>query len=442
MEHGQRLLAAQHRLAQHYLDRLRTMQKIYSQGNESATHALTMFDRERDQVKQWQAWASTYAGQDKQATALCSAYAGDSPDTFKLRLLPQEYILWLEAALEAARRLGDQHAEVTHLLKMCTVNELINEHPHIMEYAQQALSIARQIDDRPLVAQSLNLCANATRRRGNLEEAQAYYEQSPALCRKIGNQEGLATCLSNLGFLMIRLGSYTAASDYLEQALALFQMMGDKRGLSMVLTNLGNAAAYQGEYSRARSYLEQSLATTIAAGGREREVASLYALGKVTMAQGDLLAAQGYFKQILAFSGSVEINLLLSLGLGNLAIIYLLLHQEDLAYAALYEGLETASNLSVAYAKLMLLLAAARVWILRGKPIQAARWLGMVENDPDPAIKMMDVQRDIRVARAECAAAVSSEQFAAAWEEGKTLDVDAVVGEILSELQEMMVAID
>ncbi len=178
MEQKQRMLAAQYRLAQHYLDKLRTAQRTYLQGNENAIHALALFDRDREQVQQWQAWASALLEQDDRATAFCSDYVEASPDIFHLRLLPQEYLAWLEVALEAARRLGDQRAEATHLLAMYKMSELIFEYDHAIHHAQQALSIARQIADRPLVARGLNLLGDAYRRQGTFEEAQTYYEQS------------------------------------------------------------------------------------------------------------------------------------------------------------------------------------------------------------------------------------------------------------------------
>lgn len=474
MGQAQRMQAAQYRLAQHYLDKLRTAQRTYQQGNESATHALALFDQEREQVKQWQAWVVAHAEQDEQATALCSAYAEASPGIFKLRFLPQEYRVWQEAALLAARRLGDHRAEAAHLLGLCVTSEFINTYHHLIDYAQQALSIARQIDDRPLAAQGLNLCGNACRSEGKLEEAQAYFEQSLdlyraigdrrgmaevlnnlaglailrrnnataqgyleqslALYKKVGDQEGLATCFHNLGFLAIRLGNFTAAGDYLRQALAICRVIGDTQGISLALSNLGIIVYYQGDYSCARDYLEQGLALTRAAGNQELEAGCLYDLGQVTMAQGDLHKARDYFEQSLIFGRSMEKSTLLPISLSNLAIIYLLLHEEDRAYAILREGLEVAYRFPVELYKLKALVAVTRVWILRGKPLQAAIWLGLVENHPDPAIKMTDIKRDLQVAHAECEAAVSPEQFAAAWEAGKILDLDTVVMEILSEL--------
>src|SRR5579872_89562 len=228
MEQKQRLLAAQYRLAQHYLDKLRTAQRAYQQGNESVAYALAMFERDRDQVKQWQAWVSAHVGEDEKATAFCSDYAEASPDIFQLRLLPQEYLAWLETALEAARRRADKRAEVVHLLGLCAMNELTNYHLHTFDYAQQALSIAHQIADQLLIARSFNLCANATRRQGNLEEAQAYYEQSLHLYRVIGNRRGMAEIFNDLGVLAIGRRDNVAGQDYLEQSLTICREVGDQ----------------------------------------------------------------------------------------------------------------------------------------------------------------------------------------------------------------------
>lgn len=473
MEQKQRMLAAQYRLAQHYLDTLRTAQRTYQQGNENVAYALAMFDREREQVKQWQAWAAKLAGQDDRATALCSAYAEAGPDIFHLRLLPREYLGWLETALEAARQRKDKRAEVVHLLELCATNELTNEHSHTLDYAQQALLMARQIDDTALIARSLNLCANAMRRRGNLEETQQYYlqslalyqamgdrrgmaeqfndlgvlaihrrnnaaaqeymEQCLALCQENNDQEGMATCLSNLGFLAIRHGNYLSARSYLEQSLTLFQLMDHKKGIAMVLTNLGIVASYQDDHALARHYFEQGLVITRTTGLREREITCLYQLGKLMMAQGDLPGAERAFKQCFATAGSVEVHMTLAYSLAHLAIISLHRNQEDIANATLRKGWETSNTLPL-HSRLIVLIATARLWILKGKPIQAARWLGLIENYADPSVKMTDIQRDLRIAHSECVAATSHEQFVAAWEEGKRLELDAVIAEILKEL--------
>ncbi|HLH61457.1 MAG TPA: hypothetical protein VKV20_07190 [Ktedonobacteraceae bacterium] len=126
--------------------------------------------------------------------------------------------------------------------------------------------------------------------------------------------------------------------------------------------------------------------------------------------------------------------MLLPNNLNSLAIIYLQLHEEDKAFACLREGLEMACRFPGSTYKLKALVAAARVWVLRSKPLQAAAWLGLVENHPHPAVQMVDINRDLQVARGECEAALSPEQFTSAWEEGKTLDLDSVVAEVLSEL--------
>ncbi|HZU68256.1 MAG TPA: tetratricopeptide repeat protein [Ktedonobacteraceae bacterium] len=476
MEQAPRLRAAQYRLAQYYLEQLQAAERAYQLGGESAVQALSLFDLEREQVQLWHAWSVAHAGQDEKASALCSAYAGACPDIYKLRLLPQDYLRWLEAGLIAARRFSDRRVELMLLLDLTETHMRVAEYERAVEYAGQALPIARLIHDEPLLALSLNTYGNALRSQRQYEEAQKCYEESLLLyekigdrrgmaevlnnlgvlaiytrkndaaqlyleqCltlnREIGNQEGAATCLNNLGYLANRLEQYRTAGDYLEQALALFRVLGDIAGTAMALTNLGLAAYYQDAYALAKNYLEQSLDAAHTAGILEREILCLYRLGEVTMTQGDLISAQAYFEQSLTRDPEPSSSLLADI-LSNLAIIYQQLHRDDRVRPALREALEAAFRFAGENDKLNVLCRAARLWVLQGKPLQAATWLGLVENQAHPAIKMAEIKRSIRLARAECEAALSPEQFASAWEAGKCLNLDAVLAEILGELQDI-----
>ncbi len=122
------------------------------------------------------------------------------------------------------------------------------------------------------------------------------------------------------------------------------------------------------------------------------------------MAQGDLLKAQDYFRQSLAFQRFHRNNHALSLiSLGNLAIIYLLLQQKNRANASSTRRIGNRQQSPCCYtSRLTILVALARVWVLKDKPIQAATWLGLVENHPDPSVKMADIQKDLQIAHAEC----------------------------------------
>jgi tetratricopeptide (TPR) repeat protein len=467
--------SAKYRLAAHYLEKLHMAQRAYQQGNERAAQALIIFDQEREQVQQWQAWASARAEHDDKAAALCSAYAEACPDIYKLRLPIREYLVWLEAGLSAARQCGDRRLELMQLLDLSETYRRIVEYEKAFEYAEQALSIARLINDTPLLALSLDMYGNAVRSGARFEEAQVFYEESLLLYEKIGdrwgiaevlnnlgvlalhtrkndaaqdyleqclklnralgNQEGLATCLNNLGFLANRREAYPTACVYLEQASALFRTLGDAGGISMSLTNLGLAWYYQEEYLLARDYLEQSLAAARTAGFLELEVTCLSRSGEVAMARGDLVSAQEYFEQSLASDREQEFSPLFPVNLGNLAIMYQQLQQRDRVYPAMRKALEAAYYQPSEQHRLNVLCKAAQVWVLRGKPVQAATWLGLVDNHLSLAVNTAEIKRSIRTARADCETALAPEQFAAAWEAGKKLSLDTVMADLLSELE-------
>ena len=476
MIEAQPLLAARYRLAQHYLNKLRVAQRVYQQGNDNEARALALFDQERDQIRHWRAWTSVDSGQSEQARTFCRDYVEASPDIFELRLSPREYLTWLEDAVQAARHLGDQRAEAACLLQMWEISVLALAYQDAIDHTQQALTIARRIGDRQLIARALRVCGDVATFKGNLEEAQGYYDQSYALSRAIGDRKGRAKvlealsvlalsrresaaaqnyleqclalnreighlvgieiCLNDLGYLAIRLENYSAARQYLEQALELSQLLEDRLNMPPILSNLGTIAYWQGMYALALNYFERAMSIARAIGVKELEAIDLHKSGLAAMAQGDLLKTREYFERSLALSRSIPPGTLLPSTLGHLALIYQRLQQKVLASTILREGLETVREMpdSFAPARLAVLIAAARIWILRGMPFQAALWLSLVENDPHPSARTTYIEQDLQEGLAECQAALPPEQFVSAWKQGKVLNQETVIEEILSEL--------
>ncbi len=170
-------------------------------------------------MHQWQAWASQHAQDDEKAASLCSAYSEASPDIYKLRLSYREYLTWLEAGLSAARQYSDQRLELMQLLDLSETYMQIVEYEKAFEYAGQALSIVRLINDTPLLALSFNMYGNAVRGLRRYEEAQMFYEKSLLLYEKLGDRRGMAEILNNLGVLALRTRKNDAAQGYLEQCL-------------------------------------------------------------------------------------------------------------------------------------------------------------------------------------------------------------------------------
>jgi tetratricopeptide (TPR) repeat protein len=112
-------------------------------------------------------------------------------------------------------------------------------------YLQDALSQARQLEDRALLAHSLNRIGNW---QANMEQtgvAHDYHEEARLIFQELGDPSGLATTLDLLGTTAYLAGDMPAGIAYYEQAIPYFRQTGDQPGL---ISCLGSYTARGANY--------------------------------------------------------------------------------------------------------------------------------------------------------------------------------------------------
>ena len=79
---------------------------------------------------------------------MCEDYPDAGAHCLSLRQHPLDWIRWLEAALDAARRLKHRNTEGVHLGNLGTAYRALGQVERAIEFHEQALVIAREIGDR------------------------------------------------------------------------------------------------------------------------------------------------------------------------------------------------------------------------------------------------------------------------------------------------------
>jgi DNA-binding CsgD family transcriptional regulator/tetratricopeptide (TPR) repeat protein len=133
-------------------------------------------------------------------------------------------------ALEAARNAGDRQAEWQSLLALGFLwsgKDFEMSGAHL----QDALALAREIEDLPTLAHSLNRVGNW---HANMEQphlARQYHEEALAIFREQGDKSGLAATFDLLGMASYLIGDMPAGMGYYQQALPLLRQAGHQQAL-------------------------------------------------------------------------------------------------------------------------------------------------------------------------------------------------------------------
>lgn len=207
-----------------------------------------------------------------------------------------------EAALEAARAVGDQGAEWQGLLGLGFL-WLARDYERAGDFLRQACELARRMDDRQRLAHSLNRLGNWY---GNMErprQALDLHRQALAIFRDLANQAGIAETLDLVAVATYVGGDRRGAIAHFEEAAALSRASGDRRALASVLATLGHlrsaSAAFEtlpGGGRRAGQAVgacEEALTIARQIDWRPGEA---YALAQLTIC----LSAEGEFGRALA----------------------------------------------------------------------------------------------------------------------------------------------
>lgn len=164
-------------------------------------------------------------------------------------------------ALELARDLGDKHAEARILWTLMLSHSRATLHyREAMEYAEQALVIAREHNMRELLAYLLNDASSLLVFLGETERGKQYNVESRALWRELDNLPMLA---DNLGYAVM---NHLAAAEYdeatyaSEQALRISREIGNEWGEAFAQTWVGAAYVEKGEIATAIRVMEAAIA--------------------------------------------------------------------------------------------------------------------------------------------------------------------------------------
>jgi DNA-binding CsgD family transcriptional regulator/predicted negative regulator of RcsB-dependent stress response len=200
-----------------------------------------------------------------------------------------------EVVLARARASGDRHAEWQALLDL-GLHWAEREHERSGQHCRAALDLARAIDDRSLIAHSLNRVANWHLNRDAPAAAIPLHREALTLFQAAEDRVGIAHTLDLLGMTGFLSGDVQMGTRYYEQAIPLLQEIGDRQRLSTCLATLASQAGdldcfIPAPMTRESAFWirrgEEAVAVAREIGWPAGEAYALALLCELTAAQGD-----------------------------------------------------------------------------------------------------------------------------------------------------------
>ncbi len=340
----------------------------------------------------------------------------------------QEAECYANQALALARELQETHGIATSLLNL---GILANEQGRCAEaecYLNEGLALFGDADNALDKGRLLNALGVVMNERGNLAEAHTYFAASLAIHRSHGNLLGIERALSNLGVVA---ADFVTAKAYFTEGLALNRKMGDRLGVAFGLLNLGLTELDLGDL--------QSAKATLAEGKKEFQTLQAVqgvagcdeSLGDIAIMEGNIHQAFVHYEQVVQTFRTLGTNNRLVSALATLAILWTQQGELGRAHTALIEALQ----LSLAFGVKPLLLSAlgAAAWFAytQGDLQTGATWHGLATTREYQGAVYQKQQQALAANLCARLGIEAFEEFAAL---GKTCEPDAAAVQALAEL--------
>ncbi len=166
-----------------------------------------------------------------------------------------------QAALAAARRLGDLAGQAHACRDLGATYGRLGLLTDAREYCRQALDLHRRDGDRLGQARAHNEIMLLADAQGRLAEALGHAVRSLDLYREEGDEPGQARMLNAVGWMHAKLGDYEQALEYCEQALGMYQGHGDPLNQAATWDSVGYVLFHLGRLEEAIGCLQTALRT-------------------------------------------------------------------------------------------------------------------------------------------------------------------------------------
>ena len=286
-------------------------------------------------------------------------------------------------------------------------------------YFEQSLKLAREIENPPMLANSLNWMGNWHANAEQPKDAIRYHHEALEILKETGNPPELAKTLDLLGIASILAADCPTGRAYFDQAIDLFRELDDRASLASSLsgrTNIGGAsyiyATISPEYQpgEARRDCQEALQIAHEIGSPADEAWADWSLGLVDIVQGNFGHALEIIRSGMRIATDMGHREMLVGNQAALGVLYVELFDLEEAQQQLEQALHLAEELRSQHWTNQTAGTLSTVYLLQNKLSQAENTLQKVLSPQTPMDSLM--KRSCWLRRGELALAQDNPDLA------------------------------
>ncbi len=217
-----------------------------------------------------------------------------------------------EEALDLAREINDNDGMIASANLLCEINLLSGNYTDALKNSEFLIEITEKSNDIKTLCQNIDKKAKVYIQMNEYVEALNILNSSLKIRIKTEDISGIGDSYRFIAYLFELSGDLTTAMEYLRKALAQYRKTDNKKELASTLLQTGIIA---GTTDKAVEYLNEALKLFQESGDRTNVAASYTSLGKRLLGISDYDKAQLYldkalkeFEEVNDVSGIAEIN--------------------------------------------------------------------------------------------------------------------------------------
>lgn len=214
---------------------------------------------------------------------------------------------------------------------------LMGDLDHAMTKAKQSLTIAKRLDAKYLIAESINQIGEIFQKKGDLLQALQLFRESFIFFEELADKRGMGISLGNIGSIYQIKGELDLALEYKTNSVKMLEEIGAKQDYAKGLQGVGEIYASKGEIHRAFDYTQRSLVLFEEIGARRSIAENLFIIGDILRTKGDLNGALSFYHKCQAMLNEIGMDSFLPLA--RIGEIYHAKEEYDTAFEYFEESL-------------------------------------------------------------------------------------------------------